>query len=112
MPDSELRTRKRLSAVFLHDHPNFLDLVRQVAQQEGIAPYLIEKDYWLMHGLWCLLQSVDVAPPAGTPAAKSVRASQTSPSWHHHPLPVKSSSTGNVIEPSMTGAMSQATWCR
>jgi hypothetical protein len=56
MPESELRTRKRLSAVFLHDHPNFLDLVRQVAQQEGVSPYLIEKDYWLMHGLWCLQQ--------------------------------------------------------
>ena len=49
--------RQRMAdPVLLHDHPNFLDLIRQVARQEGIAPYLIEKDYWLMHGLWCLQQ--------------------------------------------------------
>jgi len=41
---------------FLHDHPNFVDLLRQLAQQTGIATYLIEKDYWLMHGLWVLQQ--------------------------------------------------------
>ena len=41
---------------FLHDHPNFVDLLRQLAQQTGIASYLIEKDYWLMHGLWVLQQ--------------------------------------------------------
>ncbi|MCK2097635.1 nucleotidyl transferase AbiEii/AbiGii toxin family protein [Thauera aromatica] len=41
---------------FLHDHPNFVDLLRQLAQQTGIATYLIEKDYWLMHGLWALQQ--------------------------------------------------------
>ncbi len=48
------KNTKTQAAVFLHDHPNFLDLIRQVAQMQGIAPYLIEKDYWLMHGLWCL----------------------------------------------------------
>ena len=41
---------------FLHEHPNFVDLLRQLAQQTGIATYLIEKDYWLMHGLWVLQQ--------------------------------------------------------
>ena len=41
---------------FLHEHPNFVDLLRQLAQQTGIATYLIEKDYWLMHGLWALQQ--------------------------------------------------------
>lgn len=56
MAEASPAKRKRQAAVFLHDHPNFLDLIRQVAQQEGIAPYLIEKDYWLMHGLWCLQQ--------------------------------------------------------
>lgn len=56
MAEASPAKRKRQTAVFLHDHPNFLDLIRQVAQQEGIAPYLIEKDYWLMHGLWCLQQ--------------------------------------------------------
>ncbi len=56
MAEPRSTARKKSSAVFLHDHPNFLDLIRQVAQQEGIAPYLIEKDYWLMHSLWCLQQ--------------------------------------------------------
>jgi hypothetical protein len=37
---------------FLHDHPNFPDLLQQVGQAEGISPFLIEKDYWLMHALW------------------------------------------------------------
>lgn len=41
---------------FLHDHPNFLDLIRQVGQARGISPYLVEKDYWLMHSLWGLQQ--------------------------------------------------------
>ncbi len=39
---------------FLHEHPNFVDLLRQLAQQTGTPSYLIEKDYWLMHGLWAL----------------------------------------------------------
>lgn len=56
MTEASPSKKKKPPAVFLHDHPNFLDLIRQVAQQEGIAPYLIEKDYWLMHGLWCLQQ--------------------------------------------------------
>lgn len=54
--ESILSGRRAASAVFLHDHPNFLDLLRQVARKEGIAAYLVEKDYWLMHGLWCLQQ--------------------------------------------------------
>lgn len=41
---------------FLHDHPNFLDLIRQVGQARGISSYLVEKDYWLMHSLWGLQQ--------------------------------------------------------
>ena len=48
MPESVAR--------FLHEHPNFTDLLQQVGQAEGISPYLIEKDYWLMHALWSLQQ--------------------------------------------------------
>lgn len=43
-------------ASFLHDHPNFVDLIRQVAQAQYVSPYLVEKDYWLMHSLWGLQQ--------------------------------------------------------
>ena len=37
MPESVAR--------FLHEHPNFTDLLQQVGQAEGISPYLIEKNY-------------------------------------------------------------------
>jgi len=35
----------------LHNHPQFSNLIRIVAQQKGIDPALIEKDYWIMHCL-------------------------------------------------------------
>lgn len=36
---------------FLHRHSEFKDLVSIVAAQQGIDPYLAEKDYWIMHCL-------------------------------------------------------------
>ena len=39
---------------FLHNHPQFADLIRIVAEQEGIDPALVEKDYWIMHCLYGL----------------------------------------------------------
>src|ERR1700730_12873940 len=45
-----------MSADFLHNHPEFPELIRIVAQQKGIDPGLIEKDYWIMHGLYGLQQ--------------------------------------------------------
>lgn len=56
MPEAKRPARTRKAAGFLHDHPNFLDLIRQVGQERGVNPYLVEKDYWLMHSLWCLQQ--------------------------------------------------------
>ena len=44
------------TAIFLHNHPNFADLIRQVGQAQHIPSYLVEKDYWLMHSLWGLQQ--------------------------------------------------------
>ncbi len=41
---------------YLHNHPEFADLIRIVAEEEGIAPALIEKDYWIMHCLYGLQQ--------------------------------------------------------
>jgi predicted nucleotidyltransferase component of viral defense system len=43
-------------ADYLHNHPQFTDLIRIVAQERGIAPALIEKDYWIMHCLYGLQQ--------------------------------------------------------
>jgi hypothetical protein len=36
---------------FLHNHHQFGDLIRIVADQRGIVPALIEKDYWIMQSL-------------------------------------------------------------
>jgi Nucleotidyl transferase AbiEii toxin, Type IV TA system len=41
---------------FLHNHPQFADLMRIVAEEMGIDPALVEKDYWIMHCLYGLQQ--------------------------------------------------------
>jgi len=41
---------------YLHNHPQFGDLIRIVAQEKGIDPALVEKDYWIMHCLFGLQQ--------------------------------------------------------
>lgn len=33
---------------FLHNHHQFPDLIRIVADEQGISPALVEKDYWIM----------------------------------------------------------------
>lgn len=40
--------------IFLHDHKEFPDLLRIVADESGIALGLVEKDYWIMHSLYGL----------------------------------------------------------
>jgi hypothetical protein len=39
---------------YLHNHPEFADLIRIVAAEKGIDPGLVEKDYWIMHCLYGL----------------------------------------------------------
>ncbi|MGJ5199624.1 nucleotidyl transferase AbiEii/AbiGii toxin family protein [Bradyrhizobium sp. SZCCHNS3002] len=41
---------------FLHNHLQFADLIRIVAEEKGIDPALVEKDYWIMHCLYGLQQ--------------------------------------------------------
>jgi hypothetical protein len=43
-------------ADYLHNHPQFPDLIRIVAQERAIDPALVEKDYWIMHCLYGLQQ--------------------------------------------------------
>src|SRR5438876_7280173 len=43
-----------MAADYLHKHPQFPDLIRIVAEEKGIAPALVEKDYWIMHCLYGL----------------------------------------------------------
>lgn len=40
--------------MLLHESPEFPDLIAVTARSEGIDPALVEKDYWIMHGLWGL----------------------------------------------------------
>lgn len=39
---------------YLHNHEDYKDLIRAVAEEKGIAPDLVEKDYWIMHCLYGL----------------------------------------------------------
>ena len=39
---------------YLHEHQDYKDLIQAVADQKGITPDLIEKDYWIMHCLYGL----------------------------------------------------------
>ena len=41
---------------FLHQHKDFSDLIRIVGDDISIDPVLVEKDYWIMHGLYGLQQ--------------------------------------------------------
>jgi hypothetical protein len=45
-----------MPADYLHNHAEFSDLIRIVAEQRGIDPALVEKDYWIMHCLYGLQQ--------------------------------------------------------
>ncbi len=41
---------------YLHNHPQFADLIRIVSAETKIDAYLVEKDYWIMHCLYGLQQ--------------------------------------------------------
>jgi Nucleotidyl transferase AbiEii toxin, Type IV TA system len=43
-----------MSRDYLHNRPQFAELIRIVAEQKGIDPALVEKDYWIMHCLYGL----------------------------------------------------------
>lgn len=60
-----------MAPIFLHDHQDFPELVRIVADREGIEPILVEKDYWIMHVLWGLqTQGFNFALKGGTSLSK------------------------------------------
>ncbi|MBP9692343.1 MAG: nucleotidyl transferase AbiEii/AbiGii toxin family protein [Alphaproteobacteria bacterium] len=46
-----------MSLNFLHNHPDFPELIRIVGEERSIDPDLIEKDYWIMHCLFGLQQA-------------------------------------------------------
>jgi hypothetical protein len=45
-----------MAADYLHNHKDFPQLLRIIGRDTGIDPYLIEKDYWIMHVLYGLQQ--------------------------------------------------------
>ena len=56
---------------FVHDDPEFADLLRIVAASRGLAVSLIEKDYWVTHALWALhAQGFEVWFKGGTSLSK------------------------------------------
>jgi hypothetical protein len=60
--------------IFLHEHPQFKELLSIVAEKEGIHPVLVEKDYWIMHVLWGLQQQgYDFAMKGGTSLSKGYK---------------------------------------
>jgi hypothetical protein len=64
-----------MSADFLHNHPQFADLIRIVARERRIDPALVEKDYWIMHALYGLQQlGMKFALKGGTSLSKGYQA--------------------------------------
>ena len=56
---------------FVHDDPEFGDLLRIVAGERRIAPGLVEKEYWVTHTLWALHDtSFDVCFKGGPSLSK------------------------------------------
>ena len=43
---------------FLHELDDAEELFRVIADEKAIDPYLVEKDYWIMHALWGLQQQL------------------------------------------------------
>lgn len=56
---------------FVHDDPDFPDLLRIVAERRGLGVALVEKDYWVTHTLWALhAQGFEVWFKGGTSLSK------------------------------------------
>lgn len=56
---------------FVHDDPEFGDLIRVVAAKRRIGLGLVEKDYWVTHSLWALHRAgVEVWFKGGTSLSK------------------------------------------
>ncbi len=56
---------------FIHDAPDFDDLLQIVADDRGLGVALVEKDYWVTHTLWALhAQGFEVWFKGGTSLSK------------------------------------------
>ncbi len=64
---------------YLHNHAQFADLIRIVAAEQGIDPALVEKDYWIMHGLYGQQLGLAFELKGGTSLSKGFGKNQTKP---------------------------------
>lgn len=56
---------------FAHEDREFADLLRIVAEDRGVVPALVEKDYWVTHTLWALQeQGLELWFKGGTSLSK------------------------------------------
>ncbi len=59
---------------FLHEHKDFADLIKILAEEKGIEPGLVEKDYWIMHVLYGLnKQNFNFELKGGTSLSKGYK---------------------------------------
>ena len=77
---------RRMPADYLHNHPQFADLIRIVAAEKGIDPALVEKDYWIMHSLYGLQQlGLTFELKGGTSLSQGHKAHRSVFGRHRHP---------------------------
>jgi predicted nucleotidyltransferase component of viral defense system len=59
---------------YLHQRKDFPELLNILADEQNILPYLIEKDYWIMHVLYGLKkQGFDFELKGGTSLSKGYK---------------------------------------
>ena len=65
---------------FLHVRRDFEQLLALVADERGLDPMLVEKDYWIMHCLWGLqAQGSYFELKGGHPCRRALASSTASP---------------------------------
>lgn len=63
-----------MKKIFIHNDPDFKDLINQIAEEMSIAPFLVEKDYWIMHALYGLqAQGFEFELKGGTSLSKGYK---------------------------------------
>lgn len=63
-----------MAKIFLHNDPDFRDLINQVSEEMSISPFLVEKDYWIMHALYGLQsQGYEFELKGGTSLSKGYK---------------------------------------
>lgn len=56
---------------FVHDDPDFPQLLTLASEETGVAPALVEKDYWVTHCMWALHETgLEVWFKGGTSLSK------------------------------------------